>query len=109
VHDALLCLGNAELALGDVAAARKHLEQNVDLTLKLEARSSLGWLAIARFALARALAVSGPHGAPPPDVSRAWILAEQARDELLGAVATYPYRQSALDEIERWLAVRSRR
>ncbi len=94
------CLGEAELALGDVSAARKDLEQSVALPLRL----SPGELAMSRFSLARAYAASGPHGRPAADVEHARSAATQARDELRRVVQGYPFRKAGLDQVEAWLA-----
>jgi tetratricopeptide (TPR) repeat protein/predicted Ser/Thr protein kinase len=98
--DALGCLGEAELSLGEVAAAREHLAASVALPLRL----SPGALSVARFALARALAASSSRDGARPEVDRARALAEQARDELRGIAADHPFRRSDLDDVERWLA-----
>ena len=56
--DALACLGDAELALGDVAHAREHLERSVALVR----RKRIGELGLARFGLARALLAGDQPG-----------------------------------------------
>jgi serine/threonine protein kinase/tetratricopeptide (TPR) repeat protein len=99
-EDVLGCIGAAELSLGDVAAARKDLEQSVALPVRL----SPGELAMSRFALARAYAASGPRGKPAADLDRARSLATDARDDLRGVVQTYPFRRPGLEQVERWLA-----
>lgn len=99
-EDVYGCLGEAELALGDVIAARGHLEQSVALPLRL----SPGELAMSRFALARAYAASGPHARPAADPERARSAAIQARDELRRVAQTYPFRKAGLDQVEAWLA-----
>ncbi|WP_394827743.1 protein kinase domain-containing protein [Pendulispora albinea] len=92
--DVLRCLGEAELALGNVVMARKHLEQSIALPLRWHDDD----LPRARFALARALAVG-----PSPDRTRAKQLAVQARDDLRVTVPSRPWLQPVVDRIERWL------
>ena len=99
--DPLRCLGEAELALGDVRSARLHLERSVALLR----RHAPGALDMARFALARALVAPAKNGGGT-DEPRAISLAEQARDELRGAVATYAFLRPSLDAVEAWIANR---
>jgi tetratricopeptide (TPR) repeat protein len=88
--DALTCLGQAELALRRVDAALGHLEESVTLL----SRSEPGDLALARFALAKALRTAGR------DMARARELAENAREDLRQG----PAFGQELAAVELWLA-----
>jgi len=93
-YDSLRCLGEAELLLGDVTAAREHLEQSVRLTSSPYADD----LPRARFDLARALATGSAA-----DRERAARLAEQARDALRTTVDRQPWLKAMLETVERWI------
>jgi tetratricopeptide (TPR) repeat protein len=89
--DALTCLGEAETALGRVDDGVAHLERSVLLT-KRDPETDL---ALARFALARALA-SGKRSTP----ERARVLAIRARSDLHAA----PGMEREITKVDRWLA-----
>jgi tetratricopeptide (TPR) repeat protein/predicted Ser/Thr protein kinase len=89
--DVLTCLGEALLARGRVEDALPFLEKSAALPRRVYA----GDLAMARFALARALAAAKTERA------RAHGLADQAEKEL----ATAPGREAEHDEVARWLAM----
>jgi tetratricopeptide (TPR) repeat protein/predicted Ser/Thr protein kinase len=74
-EDALTCLGEAEMTLGELDAAIAHLERSVSLTKRAPPTD----LALARFALARALT------AAKRDPARARDLAESAYADLRAA------------------------
>jgi tetratricopeptide (TPR) repeat protein len=88
--DALSCLGEAELARQEVAAALAHLEEDV----RLESRRAPEDLPRARFALARALRETGR------DPARAVQLARDAL-EALRSIRSHEREAGA---IETWLA-----
>jgi tetratricopeptide (TPR) repeat protein len=88
--DALTCLGQAELGLRRVDAALGHLEESVTFL----SRSESGDLALARFALAKALRTAGR------DTARARELAENAREDL----RKWPALGQDLAAVELWLA-----
>jgi serine/threonine protein kinase/tetratricopeptide (TPR) repeat protein len=90
--DALRCLGDALILAGRPREAIAPLERS----LTLLHRTYPGDLARARFAMARALALSGG------DLPRATTLARQAREEL----ATAPGLAYELAIVDRWLAAR---
>jgi hypothetical protein len=87
--DALTCLGEAQRALEERAAAIAVLERSV----LLERRIDRGDLALARFALARALSRSAA------DRSRAHGLAQQAFDGLRALRG----REREVGAIDQWL------
>ena len=87
--DALTCLGEAELALGDTKNAITHLERSASLTTRYLALE----LPKVRFALARALRSAGR------DPVRARELAESARDALRAAHGW----DKDIAEMDRWL------
>jgi tetratricopeptide (TPR) repeat protein len=89
-QDALTCLGQAEMALGQPEAALAFLERGETLS-KREMPSELG---LARFALALAL-VAGRH-----DLRRARELAAGASHELHAT----PGMERAAGEVDAWLA-----
>jgi tetratricopeptide (TPR) repeat protein len=88
--DALTCLGQAELGQRRVDAALGHLEESVTFL----SRSEPGDLALARFALAKALRSAGR------DTARARELAENAREDL----RKWPALGQDLAAVELWLA-----
>jgi tetratricopeptide (TPR) repeat protein/predicted Ser/Thr protein kinase len=90
-YDALRCAGEAYLALGDVPSARARLERSVTLVR----RPFPGDLALARFALARALLAG-----PTPERARGLRLAEEAMTELETAVRTRASLAARLRELE---------
>ena len=87
--DALTCTGETEVALGRLDDALAHLERSVLITKRFPASD----LALARFALARALT------AAKRDPARARELAEAARKELRAA----PGREREASAVEQWL------
>ncbi len=93
-EDALTCIGEAELALGRVEQAIPPLERSVSMSKREEPAD----LALARFALARALA-----GAKR-DPDRARELAESALRDLRAA----PSMQQHAGEVEAWLSTGGR-
>jgi tetratricopeptide (TPR) repeat protein len=93
--DFLRCLGEAELALGDVVAARQHLERSVALPLRFRGVD----LPEARFELARALSTG-----PSPDPVRARALAALARKEMAELSAGLPWVAPKVEAVDRWLA-----
>jgi tetratricopeptide (TPR) repeat protein len=93
-EDALTCLGEAEMALGRFDQALPPLERSVSLSKREEPAD----LALARFALARALA-----GAKR-DPDRARDLAETALRDLRAA----PGMDRQAGEVESWLAAGGR-
>ncbi len=92
--DALTCLGDAQIALGQIDEGVATLERSVSITK----RSPKSDLAIARFALARALT------AAKRDSARAHELAKDAQKELR---ATAGMDREAR-EVEKWLEVAER-
>jgi tetratricopeptide (TPR) repeat protein len=91
--DALTCLGEAEIALGRLPEAIQHLERSASLLH----RDAPGALALARFALARALHASGQ------DTERALVLARTALDDLRPLRG----RERSAAAVETWLAERA--
>jgi tetratricopeptide (TPR) repeat protein len=92
--DALRCLGEADLALGNVHAAIPLLERSE----RRRRRSWPGDLALTRFALARALRQARL------DPERATAMGIAARDELHTLASTRPQFGPPLSEVERWLS-----
>lgn len=87
--DALRCVGEALLATGRARDALAPLERSASL----DRREWPGDLALARFALSRALVATNG------DAARARLLAEQAR----GEVALLPDQKALLLAIDMWL------
>jgi tetratricopeptide (TPR) repeat protein len=109
IYRALVCLGEAEVALGNPARAVTYLEQAVAALPAILRGSKQGAgveelvPARARFALARAVWQGGG------DRRRAIELAEQARAGYQKVVAGRArYLRSELAEVEAWLAARER-
>jgi len=89
--DALTCIGETEIALGQLGDGLAHLERSVSITKRFPAPD----LGLARFALARALT------AAKREPARARELAESARNELRAA----PGMEKEASEVEQWLEV----
>jgi len=94
LQQALVTLAKAEIEVGDVVHARKHVERALAL-LEARAEPVPNIEATARFVLARCLVAS--HG----DRSRALALARHAEDAL---AAEGPTNQHELDQVRTWLA-----
>ena len=87
--DSLVCVAEAELAMGKVDAAIAHLED----TVKLESRGEVEALPRAKFELAKTLRVANR------DANRARQLAESARNDLSKVVG----REREVAKIDQWL------